>query len=121
MKQLLLLGAGFSRNWGGWLALEVHEYLIGCPNVNSDLRDILWKHHHAGGGFEAALAELEDLNPRGRQLAHLRKAVALMFDDMNGAFEDVQFEFQRPPVFVKFTIQRHLLSKVPVFVPVSRL
>jgi len=42
--------------------------LFGCPNVNSDLRDLLWKHHHAGGGFEAALAELEDLNPRGRQL-----------------------------------------------------
>jgi hypothetical protein len=26
----MLTGAGFSRNWGGWLADEAFEYLLGC-------------------------------------------------------------------------------------------
>jgi len=30
---LLLLGAGFSRNWGGWLASEAFEYLLGSPEM----------------------------------------------------------------------------------------
>ena len=25
---LLLTGAGFSRNWGGWLSSEVYDYLL---------------------------------------------------------------------------------------------
>ena len=33
MPKLLLLGAGFSRNWGGWLATEVFEYLLGTKAV----------------------------------------------------------------------------------------
>ena len=31
MPCVLLTGAGFSRNWGGWLAIEAFEYLLGCP------------------------------------------------------------------------------------------
>jgi hypothetical protein len=29
MPHYLLTGAGFSRNWGGWLANEAFEYLLG--------------------------------------------------------------------------------------------
>ena len=28
MPNLLLIGAGFSRNWGGWLATEAFEHLL---------------------------------------------------------------------------------------------
>lgn len=59
MNYYLLLGAGFSHNWGGWLASEAFEYLIGHPGIiaNTELRALLWKHHDRGG-FEMALDEL---------------------------------------------------------------
>ena len=56
-KQYLLLGAGFSRNWGGWLAAEADEYLLGHPKIDKPVRDILWKYRRKGG-FEAALGHL---------------------------------------------------------------
>ena len=58
MRHILLLGAGFSRNWGGLLANEVFDYLIGQQNVAQDgyLRSLLWN-HRTTGGFENALAE----------------------------------------------------------------
>jgi hypothetical protein len=31
MPHYLLTGAGFSYNWGGWLAIEAFEYLLGAP------------------------------------------------------------------------------------------
>jgi hypothetical protein len=33
MPNYLLTGAGFSRNWDGWLADEAFEYLLGCSEV----------------------------------------------------------------------------------------
>lgn len=91
MPDLLLLGAGFSRNWGGWLATEAFEYLLGCHEIISDegLRQLLWK-HQSSGGFEAALAELQLAYARDRQversLMELQAAVLRMFEDMNAAF-----------------------------------
>jgi hypothetical protein len=89
---LLLLGAGFSRNWGGWLATEAFEHLLGSPEVirDAELRRLLWKHQN-GGGFEAALAELQaqlnqnDIGCRSSLMA-LQDAVKRMFVDMNTAF-----------------------------------
>ncbi len=95
MADLLLIGAGFSRNWGGWLATEAFEYLLGSPEVVKDpnLRQLLWK-HQAYGGFEAALAELQQQfthNPAAsiRPLMALQSAIKRMFDDMNLAFMDI--------------------------------
>jgi hypothetical protein len=36
---ILLTGAGFSRNWGGWLANEAFEYLLGSSHINQPTRD----------------------------------------------------------------------------------
>lgn len=60
MNHLLLLGAGFSRNWGGWLANEVFEYLLGCEQIQQDdyLKTLLWKSRNTGG-FEKALSEVQ--------------------------------------------------------------
>jgi SIR2-like protein len=96
MKHYLLIGAGFSHNWGGWLASEAFEYLLGDPAVvgNREIRELLWK-HQPQGGFEAALDELQ----RGsavsakRNEAELRFAIARMFDAMNSAFKSSSLEF----------------------------
>lgn len=63
MTRVLLLGAGFSRNWGGWLASEAFEYLLGCPEVAARplLRDMLWQ-CQGKGGFEAALGPVTAAN-----------------------------------------------------------
>ena len=90
MSQYLLIGAGFSRNWGGWLANEAFEYLLGDPVIvqNSGLRDLLWE-HQPKGGFEAALDELQRASsPTAKQHEQaLLSAVTRMFDAMNGAFK----------------------------------
>jgi hypothetical protein len=53
-------GAGApSYNWGGWLASEAFEYLLGAPEIDAKLRALLWANKEAGGGFEDALATLE--------------------------------------------------------------
>ena len=73
MPTFLLIGAGFSRNWGGWLASEAFEYLLGRPEIQQSpaLRDLLWK-HHPSGGFEDALAELQVAFGRDPQGGSLR-------------------------------------------------
>lgn len=93
MKHLLLMGAGFSRNWGGWLANEAFEYLLGCPEIVADeeLRLLLWT-SQASGGFETALATLQrDFKRSGsatatEKLVRFQTAVERMFEDMNAGF-----------------------------------
>jgi len=36
MKYVLLLGAGFSCNWGGWAASEVNDYLPTLASLRAD-------------------------------------------------------------------------------------
>lgn len=100
MGHVLLTGAGFSRNWGGWLANEAFEYLIGSPEIDDHTRHLLWTHKGRGGGFEEALAELQQAYTRskndrtGKSLEDLQAAIVGMFNYMNLAFEGIQFELQ---------------------------
>lgn len=96
MNYVALLGAGFSRNWGGWLASEVFEYLLGCPEVieNRRLQELLWR-HQTKGGFENALSELQtEARRAGRSDDHalhsLQQAIQSMFNAMNSAFLSVR-------------------------------
>lgn len=100
--RLLLLGAGFSRNWGGWLASEVFEWLLGHPAIRKsrELRELLWKTQISGGGFEAALSEVQHAHaadPQKHQatLDDIQQAVSDMFDSMNKAMHVRQFEFSQ--------------------------
>src|SRR5262252_3224843 len=100
MTRILLTGAGFSRNWGGWLAAEAFEYLLGCPEIDEGLRNLLWK-HKLRGGFEDALAELQVEASQRRdatsepRLRRMQDAVLRMFSDMDKAFAMItNFEFQ---------------------------
>jgi SIR2-like domain len=103
MQYFLLLGAGFSRNWGGWLASEVFEYLLGCPQIinNAHLRRALWKTKDEGG-FEQALSLVQTDRSLGEsereQAIHaFDAALNRMFDDMNAALLEVDdLEFPTP-------------------------
>jgi hypothetical protein len=83
------LGAGFSRNWGGWLACEADEYLLGHALVEGQIRELLWR-HRTTGGFEAALGALQgsgkEMSPT---LANFQAALTDMFRHMDEAFAAV--------------------------------
>ena len=113
MPHIALLGAGFSRNWGGWLAPEAFEYLLGCPQVDADIRNLLWQHRRAGG-FEDALAQLQAEYTQRRdpateeRLARLQGAVRRMFMDMDAGFAAIgDFEPQnsRPYLVRSFLVR----------------
>jgi len=99
MNFVLLLGAGFTRNWGGWLASEAFEYLLGSPELDDGLRDLLWKHKDRGG-FEAALAELQQDHVQSKRsepeprLGCMQKAILRMFADMDAGFSTSDFRFE---------------------------
>ncbi|WP_398476638.1 SIR2 family protein [Tardiphaga sp.] len=92
MNHYLLIGAGFSRNWGGWLANEAFEYLLGVTTLDEFTRNILWQNKLQGGGFEAALAVLQATYANGGLLEHLRRldamnnALVAMFTEMQATF-----------------------------------
>jgi len=98
MPNYLLTGAGFSRNWGGWLASEAFEYLLGCRDVDGALRHKLWTNKNRGNGFEDTLGELQqtyELNHDitiKNQLDTLISALAGMFNAMTQAFLQIPFE-----------------------------
>lgn len=89
--RLLLLGAGFSYPWGGWLADEVFAYLLGCfpDQRHNHIRELLWQHQEGGNGFEGTLAKLKAECAGKEPSADLRlvnNAVRDMFADMNRGF-----------------------------------
>ncbi len=98
----LLTGAGFSRNWGGWVATEVFDYLLGCREVHQApaLRALLWRHQQKNG-FESALAEVQRQYSRIQSgayltlLQELQSAINGMFEHMNRHLFSVEWELSR--------------------------
>ncbi len=93
MRHILLLGAGFSRNWGGPLASEVFEHLLAIPEIQQDpyLGHLLWETSKPkGGGFEQALDKAkQDASSdveKVPSLEALRNGVSAVFDVMNRGF-----------------------------------
>jgi hypothetical protein len=89
---VLLTGAGFSRNWGAWLADEVFEYLLGDKDLDREMRKFLWDTRRKG--FEEALTRLQ-----GAKRKLLETIVAGMLNKMDGLITTLiqtrQFEFSR--------------------------
>jgi hypothetical protein len=77
------------------LASEVFQYLLGCDEVDDELRRLLWRDRN----FEDVLAALQqatdDDSKRRYQL--LVSVLAGMFDSMGQAFMQREFEFRSPP------------------------
>ncbi|WP_419689435.1 SIR2 family protein [Burkholderia theae] len=93
MPCYLLLGAGFSRNWNGWLASEVADDLVWRLRERPEICQIVLQ-----WGFEGALFDLRSQLARGEtdvdQVRLLETAIADSFRAMNGAFaRQLQFEF----------------------------
>ena len=102
MTRVLLTGAGFSRNWGGWLASEAFEYLLGCPEIDRETRQLLWRSKESGGGFEDTLADLAIAkNDEGkRRFNDLTAALVGMFNMIGLGFMRRPFEFQNNVLYM---------------------
>lgn len=83
-KRILLLGSGFSRNWGGWLAGEFTEYLLGQRELNQHCRGLLIEHRALG--FEGALEALQKFGANEPMRTSFERALKNAFDQMNAAF-----------------------------------
>lgn len=96
MTLILLTGAGFSRNWGGWLASEAFEYLLGCTEIDRETRTLLWRSKENGGGFEDTLADLANAkdDQNKKRYDELNAALVGMFNAMGLGFMQRPFEFQ---------------------------
>jgi hypothetical protein len=95
--RILLIGAGFSRNWGAPLASEVANALMRAVEDDAYLRDLLARH---AKNFENALSEVQRdyisggaTSPARAHLEKLQAAIGSMFDRLNATFEDHAFEF----------------------------
>jgi hypothetical protein len=95
---ILLTGAGFSRNWGGWLADEAFEFLLGAPEIDGYLRHLLWQNKLRSGGFESALASVQaaytiDASLENKhRLDAMTAALVGMFNAMNRVFSKQRIE-----------------------------
>ena len=92
MSHILLLGAGFSRNWGAPLASEITGSLLGELHDDAVLAGRLRR-----GPFEDAFAGFQQ--PRGQdensvRVRRLQEAVTGLFGRMNKALEKSTFEFR---------------------------
>jgi len=87
--RVLLLGAGFSRNWNGWLATELLGELLGRLRPFPDLQMRL----RQSGNFEELLGELQAAAQNGGDVAKLeamQEAVKASFREMNLVFATLQ-------------------------------
>jgi hypothetical protein len=116
MQTILLTGAGFSRNWGGWLADEAFEYLLGCAELTPHHRTLLWKHRRLGSGFEGVLQELRDeyMKSQGphtaKPLQDFDKMLLGMFNTMNQGFSDLE-PVKNPGLGPQPTLVRDFLAR----------
>jgi hypothetical protein len=103
LSHILLTGAGFGRNWGGWLANEAFEYLLGCSDVTPVIAVELWKAKTNGSGFEGALESLRGLYATHKDARHKTELKTFesmllgMFNTMNNSYAMVDFEPGRNP------------------------
>ena len=96
MPNFLLLGAGFSRNWGGWLANEVRSDLAMRLEGHPYLAELLNKHSN----FEDALQQVQtefvtsqNSNLVADRLRTFQEALTATFDEMNREMGQRRFDF----------------------------
>lgn len=100
---ILLLGAGFSRNWNGPLASEVASSLVQQFGDDPCLRKLLTQHNK---NFETVLSQVQgeflfapsSPEARGRR-DRLQNSIVQMFDKLNAIFENKNFEFSNETQF----------------------
>jgi len=94
--RIALLGAGLTRNWGGWLATELVGELCGRIKDPEILRRLKLQRN-----FELVLAELRQEANRGadeqRRFGELEAAVLAAFGEMNTVLSTQRFEINSDP------------------------
>jgi SIR2-like protein len=115
MNHVLLIGAGFSRNWNGWLANEIIDDLLGRLTDHQDLSDLLRKTDN----FEEALSQIQiefKSHPNSEtvsRLNHFQTAILDSFGAMNQAFASIHsIEFSDK---IEFSIQKFLARFDAIF------
>ena len=116
-NHVLLLGAGFSRNWNAPLAAEVANSLLGQVGNDAHLQDLLRRHSR---NFENALSEVqrEHLNVPSsaeakERLDRLQSAIAVMFEQFNATLEPPrEFEFCND---MQYSVSRFLAKFDSIF------
>jgi hypothetical protein len=119
MSRILLLGAGFSRNWGGWLTSEITTNLGTRLEGDSHLTGLLQRN----ANFEEALADAKTEYSRSRgaealvRLQRFQGALAASFADMNKTLAQIRFEFQEDhgPVDRRFSVREFLAGFDAIF------
>jgi hypothetical protein len=107
VTQILLIGAGFTYNWGGWLAGEIEGDLLSRFPHNPELNARV----NATDGFESVLGDLQRERDEGKpgakeQYDVLKQAVLESFGAMNLALaRRIDFEFLNQ---VRFSVKRFL-------------
>src|SRR5438874_4012487 len=88
MPRLLLLGAGFSRNWNGWLADEVMGKILARLAADEELHLLLSR----STNFEDAISQVQQQfrsspTPANKsRLDRMQAAVMATFRSMNESF-----------------------------------
>jgi hypothetical protein len=107
MPHILLTGAGFSRNWGGWVADEAFEYLLGCPQITPEIHSELWEAKRGQLGFEYTLQILRYHHEQAPQdkvklnsLRVFEHMLEDMFNSMNNGFKNIQFNPSYDPMTI---------------------
>jgi len=96
MQNILLLGAGFSKNWGAPVASEFFTALIADEEVqrNQPMLDLLWRNRK---NFEDALAHVQqnyrqNMQTNREPLLLFLRAMLRIFDRMTAIFKKQDFE-----------------------------
>jgi hypothetical protein len=118
MGRLLLLGAGFTRNWNGWLAGELADDLISrLPSDEELCRRLI-----ANPNFEEVLGDLQREWVHTRQdaqrqrLDNMQEAIRASFDDMNRMLgERPGLEFPGAMIFAERTVASFLARFDAIF------
>src|SRR5262245_26026712 len=97
MPHILLIGAGFTRNWGGPLSAEITGSLLGDLHDDPILANAL-----RSGPFEDAFAGFQTPSGPSDAIARVRRfqgAVTSLFDRLNQSLLEKQFEFSASTQF----------------------
>jgi hypothetical protein len=109
MGHYLLVGAGFSRNWGGPLSEEITGSLLGELHDDLTIANALRR-----GPFEDAFAGFHTpvSGPAGASLIRFQNAVVRLFLRLNKSFLEKEFEFSKE---VKFSVKSFLAQFDAIF------
>jgi len=91
MNHILLIGAGFSHNWGGRLTADIFRDLLGSAAASDPYcKQLLWQHR--AESFEKALGILQ--RQGGPSLDTMERGIREVFDNMDREFTRTGFTLE---------------------------